>query len=106
MELSIIKGTQGIYVHRTTALKDHDFGQPERADLFDRIGDTFSDPAVYARDDDFWEKERTVGASANESRVEQLMARLRGVKLYYYGEKILKIFSRDMWPPDATLSLT
>ncbi len=92
VELSIIKGTQGIYVHRTTALKDHDFGLPERADLFDRIGDTFSDPAVYARDDDFWEKERTVGASANESRVEQLMARLRGVKLYHYGEKILKIF--------------
>ncbi len=92
VELSIIKGTQGLYIHRTTAYKDHSFLPPERAELFDRLGDTFSDPAAYARDDDFWEKERIVAASVNEDRIGQLMERLRGVKLYYYGEKILKIF--------------
>lgn len=92
VELSVIKGTQGLYIHRTTAYKDHDFNPSPRADLFDRIGDNFNDPAVYARDDDFWEGERIVKASANEDRISQLMTRLRGVKLYYYGEKILKIF--------------
>lgn len=92
VELSIIKGTQGLYIHRTTAYKDHSFLPPERAELFDRLGDTFSDPAAYARDDDFWKKERIVAASVNEDRIWQLMERLRGVKLYYYGEKILKIF--------------
>lgn len=92
VELSIIKGTQGLYIHRTTAYKDHSFLPPERAELFDRLGDTFSDPAAYARDDDFWKKERIVAASVNEDRIGQLMERLRGVKLYYYGEKILKIF--------------
>lgn len=92
VELSVIKGTQGLYIHRTTAYKDHDFNPSPRAELFDRLGETFSDPAVYARDDDFWAGERIVEASANEGRISQLMTRLRGVKLYYYGEKILKIF--------------
>ncbi len=92
VELSIIKGTQGLYIHRTTAYKDHDFAMSPKAELFDRLGDTFYDPAVYARQDDFWAQERIVEASANEDRISQLMTRLRGVKLYYYGEKILKIF--------------
>lgn len=91
VELSVIRGTQGLYVHRTTAYKNHDFNPSPRAELFDRLGDTFNDPAVYARDDAFWAKERIVDVSANEDRISQLMSRLRGVKLYYYGEKILKI---------------
>jgi len=91
VELSIIKGTQGLYVHRTTAYKNHDFNPSPRGELFDRLGDTFNDPAVYARDDDFWADERIVEVSANENRISQLMTRLRGVKLYYYGEKFLKI---------------
>lgn len=91
VELSVIRGTQGLYVHRTTAYKNHNFNPSPRAELFDRLGDTFNDPAVYARDDAFWAKERIVDVSANEDRISQLMSRLRGVKLYYYGEKILKI---------------
>lgn len=92
VELSIIKGTQGLYIHRTTAYRDHSFLPPERGDLLDQLGETFNDPAVYARDDDFWQRERIVKVSANEDRIAQLMERLRGVKVYYYGEKILKIF--------------
>lgn len=91
VELSVIRGTQGLYIHRTTAYKDHSFAPSPRAELFDRLGDKFSDPAVYARDEDFWEAERIVKASANESRISQLMTRLRGVKLYYYCEKFLRI---------------
>lgn len=91
VELSVIRGTQGIYVHRSTAYKDHDFNPSPRAELFGQLGDSFSDPAVYARGDDFWERERIVKTSVNESRISQLMTRLRGVKLYYYGEKFLRI---------------
>lgn len=92
VELSVVKGTQGLYVHRTTAYKDHDFNPSPRSGLFDRLGESFNDPAVYARDDQFWSAERIVKASANEDRISQFMSRLRGVKLYYYGEKILRIF--------------
>lgn len=91
VELSIIRGTQGLYVHRATAYKNHDFNPPVHAELLDRAGEMFSDPLAYARDDQFWNDERQIKASANEARIELLMERLRGVKLYYYGEKALRI---------------
>lgn len=91
VELSMIRGTQGLYIHRTTAYKNHNFEPSPRAELLDRLGDTFSDPAVYARDDDFWTQERLVKPTSNENRISQLMTRLRGVKAYYYTEKFLKI---------------
>ena len=91
VEISIIRGTQGLYVHRSTAYKDHDFNPSPRSELLDMMGETFQDPAVYARGEDFWETERQVAVSANEGRIAQLMTRLRSVKLYYYAEKALKI---------------
>lgn len=91
VEISIIRGTQGLYVHRSTAYKDHDFNPSPHAELLDMMGETFQDPEVYARDEEFWKNERQVAVSANEGRISQLMMRLRGVKLYYYAEKALKI---------------
>jgi hypothetical protein len=91
VELSVIRGTQGLYIHRSTAYKDQNFDPSPRSELFDRLGTTFSDPLVYARNDDFWTEERLVAPSKNENRISQLMTRLRGVKAYYYTEKFLKI---------------
>ena len=91
VEISIVRGMQGLYVHRTTAYKDHDFSPSSRSGLFDQLGATFSDPAAYARDDRFWAEERQVKATDNEDRISQLMMRLRGVKIYYYAEQFLKI---------------
>jgi hypothetical protein len=91
VELSIIRGSQGLYIHRVTAYKDYNFDESPRAELFDRLGDTFNDPAVYARDEDFWKEERLVASSNNENRIALLMERLRGVKFYFYLEKFLKI---------------
>jgi hypothetical protein len=91
VELSVIRGTQGLYIHRSTAYKDQNFDPSPRSELFDRLGATFSDPLVYARNDDFWTEERLVAPSKNENRISQLMTRLRGVKAYYYTEKFLKI---------------
>ena len=90
-EIAIIRGGKGLYVHRVTGYKNHNFEPSPRAELFDRLGQTFYDPAVYARDDSFWAHEQLIKASDNENRIGQMMQRLRGVKAYYYGEKFLKI---------------
>lgn len=90
-ELSIVRGSRGLYVHRSTAYKDHNFNLSPRAELFDRSAPVISDPLVYARDEAFWDSERQIAASENENRIELLMSRLRDVKVYYYGEKALRI---------------
>lgn len=91
LEASFIPGTPGAYIHRTTAYDNFSFDPSPRAELFDRIGNRFSDVAAYARDDSFWDDARLVKVSKNEGRVAQLMTKLRGVKAYYYTEKFLKI---------------
>lgn len=91
VELSLTHGGKGIYIHRTTAFRNHSFDPTPDAAYFDMMGSTFSDPAVYARDDSYWQRERMVKISRNEDRIGELMTRLRGVKLYYYTEKVLKI---------------
>lgn len=91
MEASIIPGTKGAFIHRTTAYSDHNFDPSPRSELFDRLGSRFSDVAAYARDEHFWDDARLVKTSKNENRIGQLMQQLRSVKLYYYAEKFLKI---------------
>lgn len=90
-EISITRGSQGLYVHRATAYKDHSFEPSPDAEVFDKLGTTFQDPAIYARDEAYWQRERQVAASGNENRIAQLMKQLRSVSLYYYAEKFLKI---------------
>lgn len=91
MEASIIPGTKGAFIHRTTAYSDHNFDPSPRSELFDRLGSRFSDVAAYAHDEHFWDDARLVKTSKNENRIGQLMQQLRSVKLYYYAEKFLKI---------------
>lgn len=94
IEISVSSSLPGIYVHRTTAYDDFSFEPSPRAELLDRLGDTFYDPHVYARDDAFWEKERLDEPTKNEKRLPDLMARLRGVPIYYYGEKFIRLMAQ------------
>ena len=92
VEMSLIKGTQSFYARRLTAYDGHSFGIPERKDLFDEIGEVFTSPEAYARDSGFWQKERLVDAGRNEKRIDRLIANLRSVPIYKYGERVLKLF--------------
>lgn len=92
VEMSLIKGTQSFYARRSTAYEGHSFEIPERAELFDEIGEVFTSPDAYAKDSVFWQRERLVAAGRNEKRIDKLVANLRSVPLYKYGERVLKLF--------------
>lgn len=91
ISLSVIPGTQGMYARRITASKDHNFEPSPHQELYDRFGDVYSDPLAYARNDAFWEAQRQVKRSVNEARIPTLLQRLRGVKLFYWCEKFLRL---------------
>ncbi|MDE7468453.1 MAG: DUF5686 and carboxypeptidase regulatory-like domain-containing protein [Muribaculaceae bacterium] len=111
VELSIA-GKGKIYASRRTALRNHSF---------DSIPDTIfvarTRPLTESleRDSAFWEKARTIKVGKGDRELEQLMARLRKVPLYYWSEKVLKLaftgyvntskMSRfDVGPLNSTLS--
>lgn len=92
VELRLVDALQGFYARRTTLYDSHDFGQPEDPTILDRLGDTFADPAAYARTAEYWAPWHSAAFAPDaERRIPQLMERLRAVPLYRYGEKFVRL---------------
>ncbi len=88
-EMSVMPGTPSVFARRIAAYDDFSFGETPRDSILDELGAEFSDPAVYSRDDAFWQQSRLVGNSRGESRVGSMMASLRRWPLFYWGEKFI-----------------
>lgn len=81
-----------VYVSRKISYSNHSFGHRADADsLFSNLGTTHTQEEAVARDSMFWNSRRVIPTQAGEDRVELLMERLRSKKLFYWGEKFLKI---------------
>ncbi len=90
MELSIIGGKGGIYASRHTEYDNHSL-EPLADDVFSGDGPTLQLEGAARRDSTYWEHARRGNIGRGESRVDELMQKLRKVPLYYWGEKVLKI---------------
>lgn len=92
--ISVIKGTQPLYARRTTSYSGHTFHPgAEMTSYFDRLGDTFDDEQAYERDSVYWTRvtDQKGDTPTGNKRIVQMMARLRQVPLYRYGERFLKL---------------
>lgn len=93
-EISIISGTQGLYFRRNTAYKDHNFDQPaEHKSIFSIAGDKLTASGAAMKDTVYWNDNRQIALRPGESTVGQMATELRSNKLYYWGEKLVKIFA-------------
>lgn len=92
VELRIVDALQGFYARRTTLYDAHDFDAPADAEILDRLGDSFTNPAAYARGDGYWDQWRPSGGGHRaERRMPELLGRLRQEPLYRYGEKFVRL---------------
>lgn len=92
--ISVIKGTQPLYARRTTRYSGHTFKPAaEMTSYLDRLGDTFDDEQAYERDSVYWIRvtDQKGDTPTGNKRIVQMMARLRQVPLYRYGERFLKL---------------
>lgn len=91
IEFSVIPGAQGLYARRNTAYANHDFSIPSDDSIFNHGAYRMISSDAYKRDYEFWETKRLVEIERGEKSVSQLLAQMRSVPLYYWGEKFLKI---------------
>ncbi len=91
VEMTVLPGSPPLYARRTTAYDNHNFAPSPQAELLDRLGSTFTAPDAGTLDEKWWGEHRLVAASSNETRIPQLLNRLRNVPIYKYGEKFLKL---------------
>lgn len=93
MELSVIPGMQGLYVRRNTKYGEHNFDPSPRPELFSALGKEIVAEDAASRDSIYWNEYATIPATKNEKRINQLVQRMRSVKLYYWAEKFIRYMS-------------
>lgn len=90
-EMSIISGTQSIYVRRNVAYDNHSFDKPADTTVFKNLGSEIVAIGAKKRNTEFWDSTRLIEIPHGEAHVDELMAGLRHNKVYYWGEKIIKM---------------
>lgn len=92
VEAGIITEKSQLYARRLTVYYNHNFEPLSYADrVFSTRGPVITLPGAEYRTDEFWAKKRPVAISRGEDSVAEMLTDLRGNKLYYWGEQIIKI---------------
>lgn len=92
MVFSVLPDMPQLYVSRKISYRNHRFDRPQGADsIFGNLGATIVMPGADTRDSSFWRQEQTVRPPDAETRVAELVEKLRKKPLFYWGEKILGI---------------
>ncbi|MDO5395480.1 MAG: DUF5686 family protein [Bacteroidales bacterium] len=94
MEISVVPGLQGMYARRNVAYDNHNFDRPDdEKDIFGKMAETSIQPQARLRDEEFWRSVRLFELPPAESRISDMLTRLRSNKLYFYGEKFIKLMA-------------
>lgn len=92
VEFEIIPGTQGLYARRQTAYNNFSFEKQEDIQqYYDMEGREFISEIAMLQPEQFWHDNRQIPIKENEQAMRKLLAKLRGVPLFYWGEKLVTI---------------
>lgn len=94
-ELSILPGTQGVYLRRNSAYTNHSYEAPTGAveEIISGLGNEIRTDSFEIRDDEFWNAGRLIPISKTEKDVDKFAGVMRSVPLYYWTEKFLRLMS-------------
>ncbi|WP_106828234.1 DUF5686 and carboxypeptidase-like regulatory domain-containing protein [Parabacteroides pacaensis] len=91
VEFKLTSKSKGLYAHRTTVYSDFSFEPPEDMSIFDNPAKVIEQEDARKRDDEYWAENRMVPTTGKENIVNLMMARLRQVPVFYYGEKVVSV---------------
>ena len=89
VEFKIMPGTQELYARRQAIYSNHNFDRPDNIDIFKKEGTKITAADANFMPEEFWKDNRKTPIKASENSVKQILARLRQVPLFYWGEKVV-----------------
>lgn len=92
LEATVMPGMPGIYGRRHTVYENHNFNPAPDPSVFDRGLSQIIAPGAAYRGEKFWDENRMAEISHGENSMEKMMARMRSVPIFYWGEKVVKTF--------------
>ncbi len=93
IEAQVIPGTPVVYSERHTAYSNHRLEETSDDPIYNNSGDVLVDADAEQRDSTYWVKSRPEAISSAQDGMSELMSRLRQNKLYYWGEKFVKLMA-------------
>lgn len=91
IEAKMMPGTPGMYLRRNMAFDNHNFSQASDTTVYDALASKMVVDMAKNRDDEFWSQNRLITVTDNEKHMGAMMQQLRGVPLFYWGEKVAKL---------------
>ncbi len=92
IEITVIPGTPSLYARRNVAYAAHSFDPPENEkEIFSALARRRTTSDADKRDDEYWQHARLIELSKSESKIGEMMTRLRSYPLYRFMEKGVKI---------------
>lgn len=91
VEFSVLPGLPQLYARRNNAYSGFTFSAPSDQSIFSAVPSEIIDPEAYNREGTFWTEERMVPLEHGESNIDEMVARMRAVPLYYWTEKTLRL---------------
>lgn len=91
IEAQMMPGTPGMYLRRNIAFDNHSFAKANDSTIYSSPASKMVLDIAKARDDAFWDENRLLTVTENEKKVGNMMHQLRGVPVFYWGEKVLRL---------------
>lgn len=89
VEFRIIPATQELYARRVTIYSDHSFDKPQDESIFKKEATRITAADANYMPEEFWKDNRKTPIKESENSVKHILARLRQVPLFYWGEKVV-----------------
>lgn len=89
VEFRIIPATQELYARRVAIYSDHTFEKPQDELIFKKEATKITAADANYMPEEFWKDNRKTPIKESENSVKHILARLRQVPLFYWGEKVV-----------------
>ena len=89
VEFRIIPATQELYARRVAIYSDHSFEKPQDESIFKKEATKITAADANYMPEEFWKDNRKTPIKESENSVKHILARLRQVPLFYWGEKVV-----------------
>ena len=89
VEFRIIPATQELYARRVAIYSDHSFDKPQDESIFKKEATKITATDANYMPEEFWKDNRKTPIKESENSVKHILARLRQVPLFYWGEKVV-----------------
>ena len=89
VEFKIIKGISSFFARRETSYGEHSISEPNDLALFNNTAEQIIADKADSQSKEFWEENRPRENKVNGDNIQQMLAKLRKSKVFYWGEKVL-----------------